>query len=194
MKIDPISLLVTVSPDLWLTELELALNEEGLTLGYVPVMIKKEKTKRLSVKRILEERIPNRYALYYGEIDDLCVALKVHWNGKDIVTKKTPRSATGPDFKKIFIGSRGRYGKIFEVTFRVSPYVLKRRKLRGSWKTASDRELFERRLWASGVRPFSCRREGGQGLVMELGGGGDFIRAQKGCLTRLVHETGGKAL
>lgn len=188
MKLDAVSFLVTVDPNVRFVELETGLNEEGLTLGYAP----QSSVPRLTMRRILEERIPNRYGLHYGEVDDLCVSLKVRWKTRDITTKKTPRSATGPDLKKIFIGSRGRYGKIQEVVLRISPYALKKRKLKGLWKTVAGRGAFERRLWASGVRPFSLRREGSKGLVIDLGGRGDLVRAQKDCLKRLAEDTGGR--
>ncbi len=187
LRLNPVSLLVTVVPETLLMELEGFLNEESLTLGFVPRPAKK----RITIGQILGERTPNKYGLYYGEVDDLCVSLKVLWNGEEICTRNVPRSATGPDFKKLFIGTRGRYGKILEATFRVSPYAFKRRKLRVVWPSPEARGAFEKRLWACGVRPLLVHREGAQGLIVELAGRGDRVRTLRECLRRLAQETGG---
>ncbi len=114
MKIDFISLLITCSVDRSLKDLERDLNREGFTLGYRPA----DKNIR-TLRQALEKRGHNLNFLRYGEIEDICTSLKIRRKGKSIVTKNVPRAATGPDFKKIFMGSEQRYGKILEATLRI---------------------------------------------------------------------------
>ena len=61
----------------------------------------------------------NRDEEKFGKIEDLCVALKVRMKECVVTTRNVPRAATGPDFKKIFIGSKGQYGEILEATLRI---------------------------------------------------------------------------
>ena len=124
-EIDKISLLVTCPSDMTLEALEKELRREGYSLRYRP----KTSLKNLRLKKILEDRIPNRQpqlALADSpessqSIEDLCIALKVRTRYGVMVTKNVPRSATGPDFKKIFIGSKGMYGEILEATLKIYP-------------------------------------------------------------------------
>lgn len=112
--LDLISLLVTCSADIPLKQLEKSLAIQGYTLGYRPIT-----KKSMTLLQALEKRVPNRLSPRYGGIEDICVSIRVIRKGQIIATRNVPRAATGPDFKKIFIGSRGRYGKIIEATLRV---------------------------------------------------------------------------
>lgn len=114
LQLDTISLLVTCHPAISLRALEKDLNRQGFTLGYRPIGGRSP-----TLLESLEKRTPNKLSPRYGEIDTICVSIKVVRKGQIIVTKNVPRAATGPDFKKIFIGSRGRYGKIIEATLRI---------------------------------------------------------------------------
>ena len=114
MKIDQVSLLVTCSVDMPLKQLEKQLSQQGYTLGYRPIA-----KRSLTLLQALEKRVPNRLSPRYGGIEDICVSIRVIRKGQIIATRNVPRAATGPDFKKIFIGSRGRYGKIIEATLRI---------------------------------------------------------------------------
>lgn len=114
MKIDEISLVVTCSADIPFQQLEKQLSKQGYTLGYRPIA-----KRSLTLLKALEKRVPNKLSSRYGGIEDICVSIRVIRKGQIIATRNVPRAATGPDFKKIFIGSRGRYGKIIEATLRI---------------------------------------------------------------------------
>lgn len=185
-NLDPISLLVTCSPSLRLGRIEKQLNQKGFTLGYKPAS-----GKNLTLQRALDRRIPNLYALRYGEIDDICVSLKVQMNKKTIVTKNVPRAATGPDFKKIFIGSKGCYGKILEGVFRIAPLAPRWERLRMTWKNAVQKGAFLKRFWSSGIRPLSVQARSHRSLLIEIGGEEMIVREERKCLKKYLKETGG---
>ena len=151
MTIDDVSLLVTVPVTVSLKTLESKLREKGFTLGYSPT-IRTYHNKPL--RKILDERIPNLYALRYGEIDDICMAVKCRLKGgtrETAQTKKVPRAATGPDFKKIFIGSRRRHGDLLEATLRIVPLPEAKKTVRVTWRTPPRRGELLKQLWASGI-------------------------------------------
>ena len=193
-NLDPISLLVTCSPQLRLGRIEKQLNQKGFTLGYKPAS-----GKNLTLQRALDRRIPNLYALRYGEIDDICVSLKVQVkkaNGAGspstiITTKNVPRAATGPDFKKIFIGSKGCYGKILEGVFRIAPFRPRRKRFRMTWKNAAQKGVFLKRFWSSGIRPLSVQVRSPRSLLIEIGGEDVIVREERKCLKKYLKETGG---
>lgn len=186
IQIDKESLLVEVAATTPFLELERTLNREDLSLGFRPAL------KPSSLKKILDDRIPNLYASLYGEIDEICIALKARTKGGDVIqTKRVPRAATGPDFKKILIGSRGRFGEILEATLRVVPRPECRKELALSWKIGSKKKIFVSRFRASGIRP-AWFDEKGTSVHLGLEGETAWVKAQEECLRRLCRGTGGR--
>ncbi|MBI3541524.1 MAG: FAD-binding oxidoreductase [Deltaproteobacteria bacterium] len=179
MKIDEISLLVTVSPKVSLRLLEQELHRRGYTLGYLPASTHSA----LTLQEALEKKIPNQQALRYGEIDTLCVSLKakLRLTKKIVTTRNVPRSATGPDFKKILIGSKRRYGKIEEATLRINSLPEKRVHLKLLWKSKVDKERFLKHFWALGVRPVSLKSEK-KAVLIQLEGLKTIVRAERDAL------------
>lgn len=186
--IDKTSLLLTCEVDQPLVSLEKRLNREGFTLGYSPA-----KGGRLTLRQALEKRISNRNALLYGEIEDLCVSLKAARKGEILVTRNVPRAATGPDFKKILIGSGARYAKIDKAVLKIHPKPEAREKIRISWTAKKDRDDFLKKFWGSGIRPavFSASSRGAS-VILE--GSREGLAAELACLRRLIAATKGKAL
>lgn len=189
MKIDEISLLVTVSPKVSLKLLKQELHRRGYTLGYEPISARPA----LTLQEALEKRILNHHALRYGEIDAICVSLKaqLRLTKKIITTRNVPRSATGPDFKKILIGSNKRYGKIAEATLRIHPLPEKRVHLKLSWKSNADKERFLKRFWALGLRPASIQSER-QGISIQLEGLKGIVRAERDTLKHACLQSKGQ--
>ncbi len=106
---------VTVNPELTVEDYEKLLRAEGMTSGYFPLT--GEKTK---LSTCLAERIPNFYFLKYGDLADLCVGGKIETPlGRTFSTKIYPRAATGPDLRRVVMGSRGLLGNFREVSFKV---------------------------------------------------------------------------
>lgn len=189
-KVDPVSLLAVCSADLPLKLIEKKLNENGLTFGYQP-----SRKGPLTLKKALDERVPNLYALKYGEIDDICLSVKVrhhlHKAQEMLETKTVPRSATGPDFKKIFIGSRGACGEIVEATLRVIPLPPQKKKLGLHWTQAGKKRDFLKRFWASGSRPAMVEDKGLR-LLLSLEGLKEIVAQEEKVVARLAKATGGK--
>lgn len=184
--IDPISFVASCASTIKLARLEKLLNYEGYSLGYKPTL-----ENVLTLRQALDERIPNQYARKYGEIDDICLSLKAVRHGKAVETKRVPRAATGPDFKKIFIGSGSKYGRILEVTLRIIPLPKERSVLEIHWKGAGSRRNFLKLLDASGVRPVFFEKKGGRKILIHIEGTEEGVQAEGKCLKVLARETAG---
>lgn len=185
VDIDQTSFLVTCSVEESLSAVEKRLNRSGLTLGYRP--LKRTPT----LRQALEGRIPNRDALRYGGIDDLCVSLEAVRGQEKIVTRNVPRAATGPDFKKILIGSGRRYARLIKATLRIHPLPEIRKAVRVAWKEKKGREAFLRSLWGSGIRPVQFRA-GPRAVTVVLEGSKEMVSAEQKCLQKFAHQTRGR--
>ncbi len=120
IQIHKLSQLVTVSEDVSVSELEDALSQEGLTMGYRPAPSSLVANSDILLFDCIAKRVPNLFFLKYGALPDLCAG--VEWlslSKHRISTKVYPRSATGPDLRRVFIGSDGILGSLQQVTLRV---------------------------------------------------------------------------
>ena len=187
IEIDTISQLVTADAGVRLNDLERWLAKRGYTLGYRP-----PGTGGSPLRHYLDRRTSNRLAPLYGEIDDLCLALEAEGPGGPIRTKRVPRAATGPDFKKIFIGSQGRYARIRSATFRISRRPEQKELWGISWRRAGQQGLFLRRLAASGIRWTGLSLRGVRSLVLSTEGKGEIVADRGRVLQRLARETKGR--
>lgn len=190
IRFDEVSLLVTAPSKTPFDQLEKQLKEKGYSLGYKPAPGARQAS---PLRKFLDERIRNLYSLRYGEIDDICLSLRVRRDGETIRTKDVPRAATGPDFKKIFIGSRGRYGEILEATLRIVPLPSQRREIEIRWKRGEGRRKkdFLRGLGGSGVRPARVGISPSR-IQIDLEGMTEIVRREFECLKRLAQKTRGK--
>lgn len=190
IHIDSTSLLATLSTSISLNKLRDGLEACGFMLGYEPIGVKNP-----GLKKILDLRLPNLYAERYGEIDDICMALTVRTlEFGAIETKRVPRSATGPDFKKIFIGSRGLYGEITEAVLRIVPIPGRRKKITLAWKKAENKKKFLKDLRASGIRPAWIEQKSSRFLILHLEGLREIVRAEKQVAAALAVKTGGRRI
>ncbi|MBI2981662.1 MAG: FAD-binding oxidoreductase [Deltaproteobacteria bacterium] len=183
-SIDDISLTVTCDTGCRLEELEEKLRLRGYTLGYEPFGSKKR-----TLCQILDQAPPNRCASRYGEIDDICMALLVESAGGPIQTKKVPRAATGPDLKKIFIGSKGRYGKLLEATFRICPLPERRRIIKIRLARRGQKETFWLKVLESGMRPAAIK-EKGLLFLFDLRGSSAMVGAEERLLKKIQKTVG----
>lgn len=107
--------LLTITPEFLLPEIQERLAQEGLFFGYQPLG-----DPNLPMSHYLKQRIANLFYYRYGSLSDLVSSAKIELkNGKSFCLKDAPRSATGPDFNKIIIGSNDAFGKILSVTLKV---------------------------------------------------------------------------
>ncbi|QQR81370.1 MAG: FAD-binding oxidoreductase [Deltaproteobacteria bacterium] len=181
MNIDKKSHLVTVHTHLKLGELRKKLNHSNYDIGFFAGKSAEDCT----LKNILEENIPNLWHLRHGEIYDMCTSLVVSTSIGHIRTKKVPRAATGPDLKKIFMGSRHHYGDIQEVTLQIIP----KPELRKLVKINSDKKILQK-IWASGIRPLTIRYQKKM-IWVELEGIEDIVLAEEDILKLLVIQQKG---
>ncbi len=183
LEFDPVSLLVTLPVTVRLADLEKWLNQKGYTFGFCPRRLQKG----LTLREALERRIPNRWSLRYGELDEICMAVEVQTPLGLVRTKRVPRSATGPDLKRIWIGSGRTYGSLLKATFRIVPIPEMRRLVRIPHRRAKGARPvgnFLRKVLASGIRPAAIERNG-RGLKIHLEGMKEIVSAEMKTVQKL---------
>ena len=115
--IDPISRLVSVDADQTLAQLEEQLAPHGWTLNYHGLP-----HNDFLLAEALNQRIPNLYNEAFGGVEDLCLQVRLAQpDGSLWVNRLTPRSATGPNFKKLAIGSGQNMGIPVQAVLRIFP-------------------------------------------------------------------------
>ncbi|HMF33867.1 MAG TPA: FAD-binding oxidoreductase [Candidatus Lokiarchaeia archaeon] len=153
LAVDEESMTVTVQPGILGYTLEEYLNKRNLSSCHLP-----SSDYTSTVGGFLASRSAGALSSKYGKIEDMCEALEVVVpTGEVVRTRKVPRSATGPDFKQLFIGSEGTLGVITEATLRIWPQPEDRRfdsYLFANLKDAitAVREFFRHRIFCSILR------------------------------------------
>ncbi len=117
---------VTVQAGMWGPELERMLNEAPKTLkakrrytcGHFP-----QSFDHSSVGGWVVTRGAGQNSTYYGKIEDMVIAQEYVTPIGVLKTPEYPRSATGPDFDQIMIGSEGTFGILMNVTLKVCRYT-----------------------------------------------------------------------
>jgi alkyldihydroxyacetonephosphate synthase len=98
-------------------EAELAVEQQGLTIGHWPQSIEVS-----TVGGWVATRASGQYSTAYGNIEDVLLDLEVVLpDGAVLRTRRTPRASAGPDLRQLFLGSEGTLGVITEVTFSLRP-------------------------------------------------------------------------
>jgi alkyldihydroxyacetonephosphate synthase len=116
---------VTVQAGIWGPELETTLNNapktlgarERYTCGHFP-----QSFDHSSVGGWVVTRGAGQNSTYYGKIEDRVIAQEYVTPIGVFKTDEYPRSATGPDFDQIMIGSEGTFGILINVTLKVCRY------------------------------------------------------------------------
>jgi len=94
-------------------EAERTVEEAGLTLGHWPQSIALS-----TVGGWVATRAAGQYSTAYGNVEDILFALEaVLPDGSVVRTRRTPRAASGPDLRQLFLGSEGTLGLVTETTF-----------------------------------------------------------------------------
>jgi len=129
------------------------LNRHGYTLGHFPSSIYCS-----TVGGWVATRAAGQLSTYYGNIEDMVISLRIHLgNGKTINTVETPRSAMGPDFNEILIGSEGTLGIISQITFKIHPYPKDRVFFALKAKDINEGIDFMRQVVRVGLKPAAVR-------------------------------------
>jgi alkyldihydroxyacetonephosphate synthase len=116
LDIDEGSLAVEVQAGIKGDRLESALGERGLTLGHYPQSLAIS-----SVGGWIAARSAGQASAAFGAIEDLVLGLvAVLPSGEVLRLRATPRSAAGPDLRRLFVGSEGTLGVVTEATLSAS--------------------------------------------------------------------------
>ncbi len=117
LSIDRESMAVEVEAGTRGDRLEAALSREGLTTGHYPQSLAIS-----SVGGWIATRSAGQASAAYGAIEDLLLGLEAVLAGGDVVTlRATPRSAAGPDLRRLLVGSEGTLGVITRARLSVAP-------------------------------------------------------------------------
>jgi alkyldihydroxyacetonephosphate synthase len=117
IDLDEGSLTVTVEPGVYGHDLEAWLRERGYTHGHFPQSIELS-----TVGGWLACRSAGQYSTRYGKIDDIALGFDVALaSGESLSFPPLPADATGPDLRRVFLGSEGSLGVFTRVSLRVRP-------------------------------------------------------------------------
>ncbi len=115
--IDIVSGTVTVQSGITMNELHRLLAERGFTTGFPTRAWRKQ-----SLGAVLAASLDSHWGPPYGSMEDQVVGLgAILPDGTLVESRVSPRKAVGPDFDRLFLGSRGRFGIIHTATLRIYP-------------------------------------------------------------------------
>ncbi len=133
--------------------LETGLNSQGYSLGHIPQSIYTS-----TVGGWVATKATGQFSTGYGGIEDMVLGLEaVIPPGEVVRLEPYPRTATGPDLRRIFIGSEGTLGFITGVWLKIHPMPESRilmSYLSGDMGDALDTI---RRIVGKGVKPAVVR-------------------------------------
>ncbi|MHC4389834.1 MAG: FAD-binding oxidoreductase [Planctomycetota bacterium] len=164
---------------------EEALNRRGYTLGHFPSSIVCS-----TLGGWLAARSSGQASTRYGNVEDLCAGLEaVLPDGRVALIPPMPRSAAGPDWRHVLIGSEGTLGTITRAWMRIRPLPEAREFLCFRFPTVAAGVTAIRRVLQRGYRPAVTRLyDPLDTLVGVAGGGGDkqglFDRLLKGAFEK----------
>ena len=152
-SVDRESLVAVSQPGLNGAECERLLNEQGVTLGHFPQSIAVS-----TVGGWVATRASGQLSTRYGNIEDLVLALEVVLPGGRVLrTFPSPRAATGPDLRSLFLGSEGTLGIVTEVSLKVSPKPDWQQGFAARLKSWDDGLAISREILQAGWRPAVVR-------------------------------------
>ncbi|MFA6448602.1 MAG: FAD-binding oxidoreductase [bacterium] len=118
LDLNDATLTVTAEAGIIGQHLEMELNRKGYTMGHFPSSIYCS-----ALGGYLAARSAGQLSAKYGKIEDMAMSMRVVLPNGDIVeTRTAPRSAAGPNWDQVFIGSEGTLGVITQGTMRIYPY------------------------------------------------------------------------
>ncbi|PKK86380.1 MAG: FAD-binding oxidoreductase [Thermoplasmata archaeon HGW-Thermoplasmata-1] len=122
LEINDEDLVLRVQPGMNGEILERTLVHKGYTLANIPQSIRCS-----TVGGWIGCRAAGQFSTKYGKIDDMFLSLEaVLPNGEVMRSKLTPKSSTGPQVDRLFLGSEGILGIVTEVALRIWPAPGKR--------------------------------------------------------------------
>ncbi|MCC6620037.1 MAG: FAD-binding oxidoreductase [Deltaproteobacteria bacterium] len=117
LDLDVVSGTVTVQTGITMAELHKELEERSFTTAFATRPWRQE-----PLGAVLAAALDAHWGPRYGAMEDQVLAVGVVFpDGTVASSKAAPRKAVGPDFDRLFIGTRGRFGILHEVTLRIHP-------------------------------------------------------------------------
>lgn len=115
--LDIVSGTLTVQSGISMRELHEILHERGMTTGFPTRPWRNE-----SLGAILASALDAHWGPRFGAMEEQVVSVGVVFpDGRTAISRRAPRRAVGPDFDRLFLGSRGRFGIIEQATIRIYP-------------------------------------------------------------------------
>ncbi|HQC45638.1 MAG TPA: FAD-binding oxidoreductase [Myxococcota bacterium] len=169
VKIDELSMVVTVEAGVKGSVLESALAARGYTLGHCPMWIGDG-----TVGGWASSRVSGWFSSAYGAFEDMVVGMDIALpDGGVISTENIPREFGYPDFRQFFLGAEGMLGVIVRLRLKISR-IPKVRRFRTYRFMDLDMGLEAmRRIMQQGMNPFVMRlMDPFETLVSYFGSGG----------------------
>ncbi len=133
--------------------LEGYLNYHGYTLGQIPQSLYSS-----TLGGWIATKAIGQFSTKYGGIEDMVIGIRaVIPPGTVVSLKPVPRTSTGPDLRKIFIGSEGTLGVVTSAFLRIWEFPKKRIFLSYLSKDLSSSLEAVRRILRRGARPAVIR-------------------------------------
>ena len=133
--------------------LEEAALERGWTTGHYPSSLPVS-----TVGGFVATRSVGQLSTRYGRIDDMVAGLEaVLPDGTRVSLKPEPAAGAGPDLRRLFLGSEGRFGVIVEVTLRLHPLPERRADVAVLFGGFHDGIAACREMLQAGLRPALLR-------------------------------------
>jgi len=143
------SMTVTAEAGIIGENLERHLNQEGLTLGHFPSSIYCS-----SLGGYLATRSAGQLSTKYGKIEDMVLSLEaVLADGTLVETGRAPRSAMGPDWTQLLLGSEGTLALFTAARLQVHPFPERRVMRAFGAAGVAEAVALARTLLQAGSRP-----------------------------------------
>lgn len=153
VAIDSVSMTVRAEAGVIGENLERHLNQEGFTLGHFPSSVYCS-----SLGGYLATRSAGQLSTKYGKIEDMVLSMEIVLpSGEILEAGRAPRSAMGPDWTQLFLGSEGTLGFFTVATLQISKMPARRELMGFGARDVAHALRFTREIVQRGLRPAVLR-------------------------------------
>ncbi len=114
LEIDCYSMVARIQAGIMGPELEVQLNQQGMTLGHFP-----DSFEFSTLGGWVATRSAGMQSDKYGKIEDMVIALRMVTPSGILVTRNVPKSSNGIGINQLCVGSEGTLGVITEITMQI---------------------------------------------------------------------------